>query len=329
MEMVGRNWSEGEAYRFGHNGQEKSKEVGEDNYTAEFWEYDSQVIRRFNTDPIVKEYESPYLAFGGNPIWFSDVNGDDAEDPGKGGKTQSTDPSRTDFKSIPDPAGDPLSRANHIDEKPYHKEIKNAEYNWVSMYSRDSEGRKIEIACATASERMINNMGFVLESNWWDKSTYFTGVSENSKGRQNPCNLTFLLESTIQPTESIQKDYINQIKKAINDGIPIILGINGYYSNGNEYFAKKIDKETKKFNCFSNDGFIDHYVVCVGYGFEKEKGFYLQFFDNSSGNKDECLGKGKTKNRLYLSKKEDILNMRGLGTYIDSQLGTFYIPTKK
>ncbi|TAE50555.1 MAG: hypothetical protein EAY69_01415, partial [Cytophagales bacterium] len=78
MEMVGRNWSESEAYRFGHNGQEKSKEVGEDNYTAEFWEYDSQTIRRFNVDPVVKEYESPYLAFGGNPILNTDVKGDDA-----------------------------------------------------------------------------------------------------------------------------------------------------------------------------------------------------------------------------------------------------------
>ncbi|TAH28389.1 MAG: hypothetical protein EAZ06_10190, partial [Cytophagales bacterium] len=77
MEMVGRNWSEGEAYRFGHNGQEKSKEVGEDNYTAEFWEYDSHVARRWNIDPVVKEYESPYLAFGGNPILFADPKGDD------------------------------------------------------------------------------------------------------------------------------------------------------------------------------------------------------------------------------------------------------------
>jgi hypothetical protein len=66
-------------YLYGFNGQEKDNEVsGEGNtYTAQFWEYDSRTGRRWNTDPVVKPNESPYLCFGGNPIYHNDPDGDD------------------------------------------------------------------------------------------------------------------------------------------------------------------------------------------------------------------------------------------------------------
>lgn len=44
------------------------------------WEYDSRIVRRWNTDPIKKYYESPYACFGNNPISFIDRNGDDTVD---------------------------------------------------------------------------------------------------------------------------------------------------------------------------------------------------------------------------------------------------------
>ena len=77
MAMKERSFSN-EEYRFGFNTQEKSTEIGEDTYTAEFWQYDSKIARRWNVDPVVKPYESSYLAFGGNPIYYVDVNGDNA-----------------------------------------------------------------------------------------------------------------------------------------------------------------------------------------------------------------------------------------------------------
>lgn len=46
-----------------------------------FWEYDSRIGRRWNVDPVVKEYESPYLCLNGNPILESDPDGDDAKGP--------------------------------------------------------------------------------------------------------------------------------------------------------------------------------------------------------------------------------------------------------
>jgi hypothetical protein len=77
MNMPGRSFNSS-AYRYGAaNGQEKSTEINENSYTAEYWQYDARLVRRWNVDPVKKEYESPYAAFGNNPIWLSDVNGAD------------------------------------------------------------------------------------------------------------------------------------------------------------------------------------------------------------------------------------------------------------
>ncbi|HYC29518.1 MAG TPA: hypothetical protein VEB42_11885 [Chitinophagaceae bacterium] len=66
-------------YRYGFNGQEKSIEIkGEGNHnTAEYWEYDTRLGKRWNPDPVIKYHESPYAAFANNPIWFSDPLGAD------------------------------------------------------------------------------------------------------------------------------------------------------------------------------------------------------------------------------------------------------------
>ena len=78
MAMPGRSYQSSSSYRYGMNGQEKDLEIYEGAMTAEFWEYDSRLGRRWNTDPVVKPWESSYACFANNPIWFSDINGDDA-----------------------------------------------------------------------------------------------------------------------------------------------------------------------------------------------------------------------------------------------------------
>jgi hypothetical protein len=82
MLMPGRQFSNGTGYRFGFNGQEHDNDInGKGNLnTATFWEYDTRLGRRWNVDPVVKPWESPFLTFGGNPILNSDVNGDDFKD---------------------------------------------------------------------------------------------------------------------------------------------------------------------------------------------------------------------------------------------------------
>ncbi len=77
MSMPNRN--EGSSYRYGMNGMEKDDEIaGSGNsYTAEFWQYDSRLGRRWNIDPVVKPWESSYATFLENPIRVIDPNGDD------------------------------------------------------------------------------------------------------------------------------------------------------------------------------------------------------------------------------------------------------------
>ncbi|MGQ3012584.1 MAG: hypothetical protein ACT6QS_02660 [Flavobacteriales bacterium] len=67
------------AYRFGFNGQMKDNEVvGLDgtSYTAEFWQYDPRVARRWNLDPKPTIGISSYAVFENFPTVFSDPLGD-------------------------------------------------------------------------------------------------------------------------------------------------------------------------------------------------------------------------------------------------------------
>lgn len=78
------------SYIFGFNGQLKDNEVyGEGNsYTAEFWQYDPRIGRRWNLDPMTANYpgQSPYAAFNNCPLYFKDpagLEGQGGTDPGK------------------------------------------------------------------------------------------------------------------------------------------------------------------------------------------------------------------------------------------------------
>ena len=80
MVMTERSFQENQEreYRFGFNTQEKDEDIDEggSHYTAEFWEYDGRIGRRWNLDPKPNVSISSYAAFSLNPIMFSDVKGD-------------------------------------------------------------------------------------------------------------------------------------------------------------------------------------------------------------------------------------------------------------
>jgi RHS repeat-associated protein len=67
----------GVSYGFAFNGQEKDDEVSGAGNTlsAEFWEYDSRLGRRWNIDPVVHGNQSGFICFSNNPIIFIDPNG--------------------------------------------------------------------------------------------------------------------------------------------------------------------------------------------------------------------------------------------------------------
>ncbi len=72
-------------YRFGFNTQEKDDEIyGKGNASsAQFWEYDTRLGRRWNLDPKPQIKISDYSCFGNNPIFLIDIKGDKFVNPYK------------------------------------------------------------------------------------------------------------------------------------------------------------------------------------------------------------------------------------------------------
>lgn len=68
-------WHFGGEYRYGFNGQEQDSDIGTGIYTAQYWEYDSRLGRRWNVDPITFPWQSSYACFNNNPILYCDPLG--------------------------------------------------------------------------------------------------------------------------------------------------------------------------------------------------------------------------------------------------------------
>jgi RHS repeat-associated protein len=91
MLMSARSFSQSlNSSRYGFNGQEKSDEISGtgNSYTAEFWQYDARIGRRWNVNPIPKTTVSSYVVLGNNPISFIDPNGADWYKHNKTGKAK-------------------------------------------------------------------------------------------------------------------------------------------------------------------------------------------------------------------------------------------------
>ena len=70
-------WGDFFRYRFSFNGQEKDDEIsGTGNtMTAQFWEYDTRLGRRWNLDPVYIYYQSNYSVLSNNSNIFIDPKG--------------------------------------------------------------------------------------------------------------------------------------------------------------------------------------------------------------------------------------------------------------
>jgi RHS repeat-associated protein len=83
MQMAGRSFTSGDGYRYGFQGMERDDEVsGSGNaYTTEFRGYDPRLGRWKSYDLLFKSFpwQSPYVAFDNNPIYYTDPRGLAAE----------------------------------------------------------------------------------------------------------------------------------------------------------------------------------------------------------------------------------------------------------
>jgi hypothetical protein len=78
MSMPGRSYNFTN-YRYGFGSQEKSYKIdaGGNSVSAEFWQFDTRIGRRWNVDPLANEAPgwTPYRGFYNNPIRYADPNG--------------------------------------------------------------------------------------------------------------------------------------------------------------------------------------------------------------------------------------------------------------
>ena len=90
--MPGRKFVGSEKYRYGFNGMERDDEVKGDgnSYTTEFRQYDPRIFRWLSIDPLFANFpwQSPYVAFDNNPVFFNDPQGLAAGGPGDENKTE-------------------------------------------------------------------------------------------------------------------------------------------------------------------------------------------------------------------------------------------------
>ena len=70
-------------YRFGYQGQEQDNKMGGlgQHTTAQFWEYDTWAVKRWNMDPLAGKFptQSPFVNFNDNPIILNDITGQSGE----------------------------------------------------------------------------------------------------------------------------------------------------------------------------------------------------------------------------------------------------------
>ncbi|MBK7442444.1 MAG: hypothetical protein IPI65_13075 [Bacteroidetes bacterium] len=99
MITVGRSWEAGTEYGYGFNGQEQDDEISGDGNinSAEFWDYDTRLAKRWNLDPELHPWQSQYVVFDNSPIILTDKKGNSTSENG-GVETGENEKTRKDLK---------------------------------------------------------------------------------------------------------------------------------------------------------------------------------------------------------------------------------------
>ncbi|MFO0322313.1 MAG: hypothetical protein ACK504_07795, partial [Bacteroidota bacterium] len=280
---------------YGFNGQEKDDEIaGNGNInTAEFWQYDTRLGRRWNIDPVVKPSRSGYSTFANNPIAFADPSGLDE-------KNQADANARKDVKdgdTYVDKKGASFSYNGELkswmatestasDNNPQAAQKSNSDapvtFNMPTPQQMEEGGNN---RLPVVNDILPNAAWLTQAPNWKACFTTCQKILSNN-GVKNPAPRNLAIQMTtenfarnglnISPTANQGLDAINQ---SLRNGAPIIVGVNHTFGNG------------------YNEGTTDHFVIINGSGHNQQGRLYYKFFD--VGTERQKMGTS-TMNRLYL-----------------------------
>lgn len=162
-----------DAYAWGHNGQLKDNELYGNNmaYTAEYWEYDSRLLRRWNTDPIDYEWQSAYACFNNNPIYYADPLGLEGTNGDGGGDKSKDGLSRTEKN----PKGEDILVGENVpmSEDKSSAQAQNGTWVYEQGLGYLKAGEAPSVASGDAPAQPQDGAESGTESGWMGKATDF------------------------------------------------------------------------------------------------------------------------------------------------------------
>jgi len=270
-------------------------------YTAEYWQYDTRLGRRWNTDPIPIAWLSRYACFSNNPIFLIDRHGNTVEtdyydvntgkkiETIKDGIDQSVNVNKEQY----------LKAKNYAKEQGKDLEKKADAYEFTWQYQNQSTKDPTIIFHVAGNLKTINNVIegqdlITICGNCFDAArlqAINAGVSPLGRSEAVDIYVDNRWQTangkpqlTENPTEGI---------KIINDnlvqGKAVLVGVNcmGYQEAGN------------------NNSITNHFVVIVGRG-NDGRGNYYSYYDNV-GQQGDNTGYGY--NRFYLTSSSHLLDV--------------------
>jgi hypothetical protein len=187
--LPGRTW-QSTMYRFGFNGQEKDNDVSGvgNTMTAEFWEYDARLGRRWNIDPVVYAWQSGYVCLNNSPIFFYDYYGLEGEPgdrttgPSKGNKDGNSALSYLDNQNNSNKKDNPSWLKKLVDfitskhNGPPGKWVKDSPRNWTQLQGTFNSNNNT-FSYSPSSMNSFRLISYKIEIDYPDPNTNWSAFS--------------------------------------------------------------------------------------------------------------------------------------------------------
>jgi RHS repeat-associated protein len=246
-ELPGKSYSANN-YRYGFNGQEKDdeiKNISGTSYTAEFWEYDPRLGRRWNIDPVVKIPESSYSAFANNPIRIIDSNGADTLWTNNKGKVEKKIVAKGENVAYRWSAGNKSSRT--------YSQIIFHDSKDLARLSQFNVGDQLFYTLSATNVNYIMQKSNIVQKGLYDRIMY--ALTESHGGNMD-FPLVLLVGYSDYEFDNAGEDFYTPVGDAIEDGPPKVYNVGPFIMFENEYENSNYHHIQNAYNIFDAGQFL-------------------------------------------------------------------------